>query len=54
MESSPTAVPETERLFLRDTYLFHCQAKVVMVEQVGTQEGKRECLVYLDRTLFHP
>ncbi len=43
-------VPETERLFLRDTYLFKCEAKV---ERVDAMEGGYS-LVYLDRTLFHP
>ena len=48
MES--VGVPETDRLFLKETLLFSCMAKVVHVQVL---EGE-ECLVYLDKTVFHP
>jgi hypothetical protein len=40
----------TEQLYLSDTYMFMCEARVVSVEAL---EGNKYA-VYLDRTVFHP
>jgi len=49
MESE--SIPETDRLFLHDSYLFTETATIRVVRSV---EESEDVIIYLDRTIFHP
>jgi len=52
MESE--SIPETDKLFLQNSYLFEETANVKVLKKDERNMEQKRIVVYLDRTIFHP